>query len=400
MRLAKILAGVAAGALLVVGGVMSVNAARAVDSQTSTFTKSTFDYIVTSPSNDQISSFEANKEAVSVVFPTYNFKQTLRGTSPASVNLLASDKMENYDISFFNPRRVVSGSYDESGLLLDEEAAGRLGAKVGSEVKFDLGNGSYTLTVKAIYARVSYQTMASGVAMVKFTNEMKAGFAKPFASYELAFIAANDKAKCAELLKDYKPYGELMTYEDYKVELKKTADPAMTDDEFEAAAQDGYAKYKNNWENAKHLNCVQEKSKYMAGAEDAVATTKERSFSLSVLFAIFTPLLLGGVLVGFDFAGIKRDEEEKVSGATKGELRKKIFTFDAIAVGAAVVIGLAGTLIYSLVTGGIDVASLLIYSLPAVVALAISIPLGIVYSNKVYGKSNVSKGGESIKEID
>ena len=389
MRFLKIVAGVVAGALLAVGGGISANANKTVDQATSTFTKSTFDYIVTSPTNQQIADFEADDEAVKEVFPTYNFEITLKNAGKSwKTNLLASDKMEHYDISFFNPRRLYSGQYDENGLLVDQKLANELNAKLGDIINIGLGNRTYDLKIAAIYGEVNYQTMQRGVAMIKFTDQMKAGFARNFTSYELCFISTNDKAKCAAMLEDYLPYGELMTYDEYKEELKKKSDPGMTEEDFEAAAQSAYADYKGKWEAGEHINCVQEKSKYMAGAEDVVATTKEGAAKLSILFAILTPLLLGGALAGINFLGRRRDEAAKSSGATKAELRKHIMVFDIISACAAMVIGGAATAIICAAIGSWSVSSILIYSLPALVALAIALPVGLVYSNKVYGPIN------------
>ena len=124
----------------------------------------------------------------------------------------------------------------------------------------------------------------------------------------------------------------------------------------------------------------------MEAAADTVATRKDRGFQLTMLFSILVPLGLAGGLIAFDFLGRNRDEAEKTNGKTKEILRKTIIIFDLIAVGAALVVSLGGTLIYSAIRGHIFVDSLLIYSLPILAALAIALPIGMVYSNLVYGK--------------
>ena len=388
MKIAKIALGVLAGALLIVGGAMSTETNIAIDSATSTFTKSTFDYLIVSPSNEQLTTFAANTEAVDSLFPVYNYENTLKATNAAKVNLLLSDKMENYDISFFNPKRIAKGEYSESGLLLDEVAARKLGADVGMNVTFPLGGGSFTLPVAAIYSEVNYQTMANGVAMAKFTTAMNDAFLTKATAYDLTFIAAKDKAKCLEMLKDYKPMGQLATYAEYKAEWdEQRPDGEYTDEEWEARVTASYNAYKASFIAAKHINVVQDKAVFMAGAEDTVSTKKEKGLQLSILFAILVPLVLGGGLVGFDFLSRNRDEAEKMNGQSKEELKKSVFIFDGVAVGAATVISLAGTLIYGAIRGKIFVDSLLVYSLPALVALAIALPLGALYVNLVYGKN-------------
>ena len=389
MKLAKIALGIVAGALLLVGGAMSVETNIAIDQATSTFTKSTFDYIVVSPDNDQVATFTANTEAVSAIFPTYHYESTLTGASSAKLHLLLSDRMADYDISFFNPKRIVKGEYKEDGLMLDEVAAQKLGAQVGSSVSFTLGASKFALSVSAIYSAVNYQTMSTGIAMAKFTPAMANswGEGKGPKTYELAFIAAKDITKCIQMLQGYKPMGQLMTYEEYKTEWAALRQPGeYTDEEWEAKMETGYAAMKSNFLKQDFVNAVQAKAVYMQGAEDTVSTRKDRGFQLTMLFSILVPLALAGGLIAFDFLGRNRDEAEKTNGKTKEILRKTIIIFDLIAVGAALVVSLGGTLIYSAVRGHIFVDSLLVYSLPVLVALAIAIPVGMVYSNLVYGK--------------
>ena len=399
MKLAKIALGIVAGALLLVGGAMSVETNIAIDQATSTFTKSTFDYIVVSPDNDQVATFTANTEAVSAIFPTYHYESTLTGASSAKLHLLLSDRMADYDISFFNPKRIVKGEYKEDGLMLDEVAAQKLGAQVGSSVSFTLGASKFALPVSAIYSAVNYQTMSTGVAMAKFTPAMANswGEGKGPKTYELAFIAAKDITKCIQMLQSYKPMGQLMTYEEYKTEWAALRQPGeYTDEEWEAKMETGYAAMKSNFLKQDFVNAVQAKAVYMQGAEDTVSTRKDRGFQLTMLFSILVPLALAGGLIAFDFLGRNRDEAEKTNGKTKEILRKTIIIFDLIAVGAALVVSLGGTLIYSAIRGHIFVDSLLIYSLPILAALAIALPIGMVYSNLVYGKRELAPETQEI----
>ena len=172
MKIAKIALGVVAGTLLIVGGAMAVETNIAVDRATSTFTKSTFDYIVVGPSNAQVAEFKANTEAVTSVFTAYNFELNLTASKTSKLFLLMNEDMADYDITFFNPRRIEEGQYKEDGIMLDRVAANKLGAKVGDDVRFSLGGSPFTLKVCSIYSEVNYQTMQSGVAMAKFTVTM------------------------------------------------------------------------------------------------------------------------------------------------------------------------------------------------------------------------------------
>ena len=387
LRIAKIIVGALAGGLLFLGGAMATEANLAIDKATSTFTKSTFDYVVVSPSNEQLETFTANKLAVDSIFPVYHYENTLKGNASAKINLLLSDKMANYDISFFNPRRIIAGEFKGDGLLLDEVAARKLAVGVGDTVSFPLGGGNFKFQVAAIYAEVKYVTLSYGIAMTTYTPTMKASFAKPANSYQLAFIASKNKSVCAEMLEGYLPYGLLASYEEFK-EVQDASRPAgtYTDEEWETLVQGSYAHYKETWEAQPHLNSVQDKETFMQGADDAVATKREGSFQLTMLFAIITPLALGGAYVGFDFLGRKGDEEAKTAGALKANLRKGLIINEGISTGVGLGIAMAGVGIYGAAKGAFFASTFLLYSLPILGALIISIPLAIVYSNLVYGK--------------
>lgn len=389
MKLAKIALGIVAGALLLVGGAMSVETNIAIDQATSTFTKSTFDYLIESPDNDQLKEYAANTEAVESIFPVHNYEIALASSSSAKLHLLLSDKMADYDISFFNPNRIVKGQYKEDGLMLDEVAARKLGAQVGSHVSFTLGAFKFTLEVSSIYGAVNYTGMSTGIAMAKFTPTMAAswGEGNEPVLYAFAFLAAKDKVKCAQMLEGYIPWGRLGTYEEYKAVQDKSRTPADGDDAaWEAKVRASWDARKENFGKQQFIGSVQDKATVMEAAADTVATRKDRGFQLTMLFSILVPLALAGGLIAFDFLGRNRDEAEKTNGKTKEILRKTIIIFDLIAVGAALVVSLGGTLIYSAIRGHIFMDSLLIYSLPVLVALAIAIPVGMVYSNLVYGK--------------
>lgn len=393
MKLAKIALGIVAGALLLVGGAMSVETNIAVDQATSTFTKSTFDYLIESPDNDQLKEYAANTEAVESIFPVHHYEIALASSSSAKLHLLLSDKMADYDISFFNPNRVVKGQYKEDGLMLDEVAAQKIGAQVGSQVSFTLGASKFTLEVSSIYGAVNYSGMSTGIAMAKFTTAMANswGEGKGPSLYGFAFLAAKDKVKCAQMLENYIPWGRMGTYEEYKKVQDASRPATETDDAvWEEKVKASWEARKETFKKQQFIGSVQNKDTIMEAAADTVATRKDRGFQLTMLFSILVPLGLAGGLIAFDFLGRNRDEAEKTNGKTKEILRKTIIIFDLIAVGAALVVSLGGTLIYSAIRGHIFVDSLLIYSLPILAALAIALPIGMVYSNLVYGKRELA----------
>lgn len=381
MKIAKLAIGALAGALLIVGGALAVETDKAVDTATSTFTKSNFDYIIDTPSNEQVAEFKANTAAVEALFPVYNYNTTLKGPSGSvTLDFLVSDDMTDYDITFFNPRRVESGEYKDDGIMLDVTAANRLGAKVGDEIKFTFNVTPITLKVSVIYSEVKYQTMSHGVAMAKRSTEMKNAFASDPRAYQLAFIAAKDKAKCADMLKNYVPYGKLVSFEEYK-ELATQSGGIYTDEQL----QEMYNLYKTNFLKGPFINSVQDKATYMAGAEDTVSSKKQNAFRLSILFAIIVPLALAGGLVGYDALTKAKDETEKSNGRSRSSYLKSKLIDNGVATGIATGVSLIGVIVYGAVRSSMNVGTILLYSLPAIAAFLIALPFVFLFTKHLYG---------------
>lgn len=380
MKIAKLAIGALAGALLIVGGALAVETDKAVDTATSTFTKSNFDYIIDTPSNEQVAEFKANTAAVEALFPVYNYNTTLKGPSGSvTLDFLVSDDMTDYDITFFNPRRVESGEYKEDGIMLDVTAANRLGAKVGDEIKFTFNVTPITLKVSVIYSEVKYQTMSHGVAMAKRSTEMKNAFTTEPRAYQLAFIAAKDKAKCADMLKNYVPWGKFYSLEEYKEVITQSG--TYTDEQI----QEMYNFEKEKFEKGKFVNSVQDKATYMAGAEDTVSSKKQNAFRLSILFAIIVPLALAGGLVGYDALTKAKDETEKSNGRSRSSYLKSKLIDNGVATGIATGVSLIGVIVYGAVRSSMNVGTILLYSLPAIAAFLIALPFVFLFTKHLYG---------------
>ncbi len=278
-------------------------------SKESSYSLTDFDYIASSPSDDQVATFKANTEAVANIFACYNFSTNVSGDTSVKINVLMSTNMEDYDVAFFNSDTKLSGSYKEDGICLDKKAASKLGVEVGDSVKVALANRQFELTVSSIYMTSTYEGFNKGLAMAKLTDEMKNLFSTTL-TYDMAFIEANDEAACAEMLNGYIPLGPLQSEEDYIEEYKsQNNQPAtMTEDEWNASIKVAYEEYKETYLSGDFTNSVQVKSSYMSDIVDQNETTLKKVDQLCIVIAVVMALF---TVVSIIFPYIWKNDIEK-----------------------------------------------------------------------------------------
>ncbi len=283
-------------AVLLPFGIFMINKKTGFEAKQSSYKLTSFDYVITSPTKEQVDNFAANS-AVNQIFPCYNFEITANGGY--RFPLLMCDSLNGYDVSLFNTDTCISGGADASGIMLDETAAKHLNVKVGDTVSFVMGGKNVSLRVSGIYMASTYRNLEKGLGLAVFTNEMKSYFADEI-GYKLAFIDAEDVAQCERMLDGYIPYGECLSETAYLANRKKNESrPAdMSDTEWENGMKDDYLIYKERFENTKYPYAVQVKSLFMKDAEDQFETREEDISQTSLILAIaaFAVYMLFGIV--------------------------------------------------------------------------------------------------------
>lgn len=377
---------------LITTGVYAINAKNDVETKQSSYTLTKFDYVITSPSKEQVDEFNSAEEAVDSLFPCYAFDSTLTGSTKSKTMLLLSDDMSDYSVGLFNDSTKLSGDYDESGIMLDQTAATKLGAKVGDSISTTLANVKFDFTVSAIYMASSYRGFDNGLALAKYSDSISSAFAREL-SYDYAFISAKDSAKCAELLKDYIPLGPLQSQEEYvnDYKAKNNCPPSMTEEEWNNSIVEAYAEYKATYLGQKFKNVVQNKADYMADINDRVNTAKQGVTYLCVGIAIAVVVLYALISMALIYSNKANDSIDSKNGKSNLFLPYyKVTIFGTLSISLAA--GLA-LFIYGTTTHFLEayVGIILCFCLPVLVSLIAIIPFIVWYSSKITAAIKQSK---------
>lgn len=278
-------------AIAIVGGTNVKNVAQA-EGRKSSYTRTQFDYYIASPSAQQVEDIEGDP-SVDKVFPFYALQNAFPGRSSAKdVTLLASDDMDDSSISLITQKTCVAGGYDKTGVMLDNLAAQKLRVGVGDKLSFTLVGKVFTLDVAGIYLTSTYGTLAKGIVLVNFTEEMKNAL-NP-AAYGGAFITANDKQGVGELLQDYAGEGNIvLSYESYVTAYCGQKPYDKTQEEFEAECRQKYESYcKDELDKARRGGAqVTLKDDAYALVKDMVQTTERKVNTLNISVAVASGVL-------------------------------------------------------------------------------------------------------------
>lgn len=324
--------------ILTLTGAYAVNKKAELCAKQSSYKLTSFDYMITSPSREQVEELKASS-AVSAVFPCYNFTVKINGYE---LPVLMSESLDGYGITFFNEATRISGKASAEGIMLDETAAKELNVKVGDTVSFNMGGRLFTLPVSGIYMASTYTGLSDGVGLCVFTPEMKACYTKEM-TYKLAFIEADGIAECEALLNGYIPKGEFIasygTESEYVEKQKKSGSLS------EERIKQTYAELKASFEVRSFPYAVSVKSELMKDVNDQIAARDGDVTYVAVITGIAS--FIAYAVLSVIFVSInKRDDEICVRDGA--EHSKMLLGYTACILG--------GALFISIVTGGILLA--------------------------------------------
>ena len=294
-------------ALLIVMGVSTIDKIVYIEKESSSYTKTTFDYLISSPNEEQI--IEINKlDSVDKTFPCYTLNNAFtQNTKTREIFLLLSDNLANYDISLFNDKTLIKGSFDENGLMLDEVAAKALHVNVGDEIAFSILGNSFRKTVKGIYLGSTYSSLTSGIALCKFSNDIKNAYTPK--AYGFSFVKTTDKVAFENDLKDYAGEGNVaLSYDEWALIYGGIKD--------EATKQNEYQAYRTNILNAskKAGNQVASKNDSYLLIKDKLNSTVNDKNRDTIIVSISSFVLFLLVNIIFIIARRKDDKIEMLEG--------------------------------------------------------------------------------------
>lgn len=291
-----LLAVVFTGALIALG-VVNIKKISDVESKKSSYTRTQFDYFISSPDAEQVSEIEGDS-SVEKVFPFYTFKNAFGGGNSGvkKIDLLVSDDMDDYSISLMTEKTCVKGSFDKDGAMLDLLAAENLGVSVGDTISFTVLGKRIERKVAAIYLTSTYGTLTNGLVLVNYSDEIKSVY-NPRA-YNAAFLTTSNKERTEELLRDYVGEGNIISYEEFMA--TKVKPPYQTEEEFDAKCREEYAARRaSDIASIKKGNTqVVFKLDLFTLVKDSVATTEKSidTMNLSVLVSAMVLFIMLGVI--------------------------------------------------------------------------------------------------------
>lgn len=320
-------------AILITAGIFVINKKAAVEGKQSSFKLTTFDYVINSPTKDQVTEFSANS-AVEKIFPCYLFEISANGGFRFPV--LMCDSLDGYEVSLFNEDTCISGKADASGIMLDKTAAEKMKVNVGDSVSFAMGGRTVSLKISGIYMASTYNGLNKGLGLAVFTDEMKSYF-KNEITYKKAFIDAKDVAACGTMLNGYIPYGDLISEAAYIENEKKNKPSNVEYSAWEATVKADYLTLKENFEKGSHTAAVEVKSAFMQDVLDQVETRDSDVTYISVILGVASFIAYAALGILFIYMNKRDDEISLREGVPHSKMFKEYMytnTFGALFVAA------------------------------------------------------------------
>ena len=372
-------------------GSINIKDINYIEGESSSYTRTTFDYYISSPSQEQVDEIK-NYNSVDKMFSCYALNNAFTANNKTKeIFLLLSNVFNDYDISIFNNKTLIKGSFDENGIMLDEKAASLLGANVGDEIKFSILGNTFRKKVSGIYLTSTYGTLTTGLALAKYSDDIKAKYTPK--AYGFSFIKSkNDNIE--QDLKDYVGEGNIaLTYEEYVVAKVGAKPPYQTEEEYEAECQNKYNEYKNSVLNSakKGGSQVSKKEDSYLLIKDKLNSTQNNVNRLNIITAISAFVVFVLVNIIFILANKKDNAIEMLEGLSSNKMMLKYDLKTAISGLSASLISFIILIIIASNTHFLStiIPTILLLTLPILGAVLVIALFNLIYIKLLY--SNNSK---------
>ena len=363
-------------ALLIGLGSRIINNTSDMELKKSTYTRTTFNYHISSPDKNQVAWLEGD-DSVKTVFPYYAYSKAFSKND--KIMLLASDRMDSHDASLLTEGTLIEGEFDKSGAMLDKTAANALGVSVGDKITFTLLGKKITKTVSAIYLPSTFDIFEKGIVSIELPSDINNN------AYSGAFIVANDADALATLLDGYAGEGNVAySYEDYKKSFCGNKLPTQSDEDFEKICKDKYEAYRNEILDSarRDKGQVVDKMEAYSLLEEKILTTEKKTSNLKSLTAISSFVIFVIASIVFSVTNISNDGIRRDSGMRAIKMWLS-YAASALATGA-VTFGVSFLALKSMANNTFFsaeiISSVLLYvCLPTVIAVAPALLASLVY---------------------
>jgi len=307
--------------VLAILGIKNINDINYIENESSSYTKTTFDYFISSPNEEQMK--KINKlDSVNKTFPCYALNNAFtQNNKTKEIFIIMNDDLTNYDISLFNNKTLIKGNFDENGIMLDLKASELLGVNVGDEIKFSILGNTFKKKLSGIYLTSTYGTLTSGLALMKFSDDIKKIYSPK--AYGFSFIESKDDVALENDLKDYVGEGNVaLSYDEYVNIYCGTKAPYQTDEEYLTYCQNKYNEYREDTlAKAKRSagQVVSKEDSYIL-IKDKLNSTKKNVNNLNIITAISAFALFTLVNIIFILTKKSDDKTEMLEGLSSNKL--------------------------------------------------------------------------------
>ena len=335
-------------------GIYNIESVKVVEAKRSSYTRTEFDYIIEMPAESELIAIE-NGDGVASVYPYHLFTNLFLKGKGVSAFVSTAQYKANEKIGFLGDKTLIKGSFDGDGAVIDETAAEVLNATVGDTVSFIWGTGSGRKTVnqkvKAVCLACSYNLYTDGIVLLDYTADMRA-------AYDI-----------------------------------KNATPVYTGAFVKADGNGCYATLKSAV--GANRNVESKAELYEVNAKHKTARLEKRVKTVNTGVAIAIAVFYSAIIALFIVINRASDKTERDSGVAKKKLFSSYAVGGSVCAAAVTVITFAVLFIVGYLSHFIGAAlgTVLALSLPALVAIPVTLAVSKVYTDKLY--ANYSKQEES-----
>ena len=178
----------------------------------SIYLDTSIDYIIPSPTTQQIAEIESNEaNGIKAITPYYESKMDVscNGKSVKSSVILLPD-VSKLGYTPYSAARIISNKEKLGGgdAVIDKAYSEKSGIKIGDVVSVSIAEENYTYTVKAIAETNTYYQ--DGTILLVLTGNQASLFEENGLKYSAAYVSASDRSKCEQYLyTEYKPLGRM-----------------------------------------------------------------------------------------------------------------------------------------------------------------------------------------------
>lgn len=178
-----------------------------------------FDFVIPSPSFEQVEILENEQNGIKTIVPYYAFSTSLQvNNSSIQSNIVMFDDFSKIESTPYNSKRVVKGDIlqKENVAIIDKLYAEKNNCNVGDSISLQIHSNAFSFEVVAI---TENNTAYDGSVALVISNLDSKEINKTNFKYGAAYVVAENYQECKTyLFNEYKPLGRLKDKSEFMTE--------------------------------------------------------------------------------------------------------------------------------------------------------------------------------------